>query len=90
MPDIKGVHKLTENDQAKVRMLKAKVSLAEAGFNVRRYREIQKAIIRNFPQLDTIESGKKLRDAFNLHNSNLEYIGYFEQLAELEKAGSVA
>lgn len=85
MPDIEGAEKLPHNDQAKLRMLKAKVALVKAGFNTRAYREIQKEIIRNFPELDTIESGKKLRDVWNLHSSNLEYIAFFERLALVQR-----
>lgn len=85
MPEIKGAAKLSDSDQAKVRMLQAKVGLAEVGFNIRKYREIQKALIRVFPELNTIESGKKLQQVYNLHSSDTTYINYFERLVEAEK-----
>lgn len=85
MPLFEGSEKLPEHDRGKLRMLQAKAMLGKVGFNLDRYGEIQKELIRVFPELNTIENGRKLKAHWNLHKADSEFIAYFERLAEFSK-----
>tara|TARA_R110001592_G_C13189769_1_gene752275 strand:- start:11501 stop:11845 length:345 start_codon:yes stop_codon:yes gene_type:complete len=79
---------LSTADQARLRMLEVKVSLGRAGYDTKNYKEILLAVLRLYPELNTIEGGRKLRANWYLLNGELEYVGYFESLVS-EVQGSL-
>lgn len=85
MPEVKiNPSQLTSQDRRKLRVLKAKVCLAEAGVKVRHYQKVQDEVLQYFPELNTEENIRFFRFVWYCQSTNEDITQKLEEFANLK------